>query len=414
MDLSMYDSLRALIETPKEHYINQMQALVDDRWENSTQTSFEVQIQKDIGSEVYVDVEVSVDASIDMGTGYKKGDDFKVFSHRDITTETPVGLMYKFANNYWITTNTNNLASPVSSYEVRRCNNVLRWIDPYNGFLHEVPCVLDYELSSPQPLKDKDVITANGHILVTVQGNELTGTITKNQRFIFNGQPFKVVGIQNLLNDDINTYESNLFYIDMFLDMEQEEDDLVKDIANRTEYNYTITIDPPISKQVAGFKGQLSATVRLNGQIVDRTIVWEGNSFITIDSEGNYTLSEMRGKTATIKAYIKGNPDLYDTVDIQIVSAVENNYSIVVYPELKEVRSKIPVTFEVSLYNNGIKQDNIVDYQTDGSNVGNYTLIREDNIFTLSTLLPSTTPLKITFFVGDTSKTLDVLLKPFF
>ena len=414
MDLSMYDSLRALIETPKEHYINQMQALVDDRWENSTQTSFEVQIQKDIGSEIYVDVEVSVDASIDMGTGYKKGDDFKVFSHRDITTETPVGLMYKFANNYWITTNTNNLAGPVGSYEVRRCNNVLRWIDPYNGFLHEVPCVLDYELSSPQPLKDKDVITANGHILVTVQGNELTGTITKNQRFIFNGQPFKVVGIQNLLNDDINTYESNLFYIDMFLDMEQEEDDLVKDIANRTEYNYTITIDPPISKQVAGFKGQLSATVRLNGQIVDRTIVWEGNSFITIDSEGNYTLSEMRGKTATIKAYIKGNPDLYDTVDIQIVSAVENNYSIVVYPELKEVRSKIPVTFEVSLYNNGVKQDDIVDYKTDGSNAVNYTLAREDNIFTLSTLLPSTTPLKITFFVGDTSKTLDVLLKPFF
>ena len=122
----------------------------------------------------------------------------------------------------------------------------------------------------------------------------------------------------------------------------------------------------------------------------------------------------MRGKTATIKAYIKGNPDLYDTVDIQIVSVVENNYSIVVYPELKEVRSKIPVTFEVSLYNNGVKQDNIVDYQTDGSNVGNYTLAREDNIFTLSTLLPSTTPLKITFFVGDTSKTLDVLLKPFF
>lgn len=414
MDLSMYDSLRALIETPKEHYINQMQALVDDRWENSTQTSFEVQMQKDIGSDVYVDVEVSVDASIDAGTGYKKGDDFKIFSHRDIRLETPTGLMYKFANNYWITTNTNNLASPVGSYEVRRCNNVLRWINPYNGFLNEVPCVLDYELSSPQPLKDKDVITANGHILVTVQGNELTGTITKNQRFVFNGQPFKVVGIQNLLNDDINTYESNLFYIDMFLDMEQEEDDLVKDIANKTEYNYSITIDPPISKQVTGFKGQLSATVRLNGKVVDRAIVWEGNDFIIIDSEGNYTLSEMRGKTATIKAYIRGNPDLYDTVDIQIVSAIENNYSIVVYPELKEVRSKIPVTFEVSLYNNGVKQDDVVEFKTDGSNVGNYTLTREDNIFTMSTLIPSTTPLGITFSVGDTSKTLDVLLKPFF
>lgn len=414
MDLSMYDSLRALIETPKEHYINQMQALVDDRWENSTQTSFDVQIQKNIGSDAYIDVEISIDAAIDMGTGYKKGDDFKVFSHRDITTETPIGLMYKFANNYWITINTNNLASPVSSFEVRRCNNTLRWVNPYNGFINEVPCALDYELSSPQPLKDKDVITANGHVLVTVQGNELTKTITKNQRFIFNGQPFKVVGIQSLLNDDVDVYESNLFYIDMFLDMEQEEDDLVNNIANKTEYNYSITIDPPISKQVTGFKGQLSATVRLNGKVVDRTIVWEGNDFITIDSEGNYTLSEMRGKTATIKAYIKGNPNLYDTVNIQIVSAIENNYNIVVYPELKEVRSKIPVTFEVSLYNNGVKQDDIVEFKTDNSNVGNYTLTREDNIFTLSTLVPSTTPLGITFSVGDVSKTLDVLLKPFF
>ena len=163
-----------------------------------------------------------------------------------------------------------------------------------------------------------------------------------------------------------------------------------------------------------GFKGQLSATVRLNGKVVDRTIVWEGNDFITIDSEGNYTLSEMRGKTATIKAYIKGNPNLYDTVNIQIVSAIENNYNIVVYPEIKEVRSKIPVTFEVSLYNNGVKQDDIVEFKTDNSNVGNYTLTREDNVFTLSTLVPSTTPLGITFSVGDVSKTLDVLLKPFF
>ena len=111
--------------------------------------------------------------------------------------------------------NTNGFESPTNSVEVRRCNNIMKWVDTTNGNVNEEWCAIDYELSSPQPLKDKDIVVANGHIFVIVQGNERTRSIRKNQRFIFNGQPYKLVGYQTLLNNNDLTTHSTLLYIDM-------------------------------------------------------------------------------------------------------------------------------------------------------------------------------------------------------
>ena len=89
----MYENMRKLVQTPYNAYINQLQALVNDRWENSTQTSSIIYQQSAIGSDVYNQVDISVDTAIDIGTGFKKGDDFKVFSHKDISAVVPLGLL---------------------------------------------------------------------------------------------------------------------------------------------------------------------------------------------------------------------------------------------------------------------------------------------------------------------------------
>ena len=181
MDLPMYEDMRKLITTPYTHYVTQLQALVNNRWENSTQTNFNVWQEAPFGSKEFVPVEVSIDTSIDIGTGFKKGDDFKIFSHRDISHQVPLGTMFKTDTDYWICINTNGYASPTNSCEVRRCNNIMRWINPENGYVYQQWCVIDYELSAPQPLKDKQIVTANGHIFLIVQGNELTRSLRKNQ-----------------------------------------------------------------------------------------------------------------------------------------------------------------------------------------------------------------------------------------
>ena len=183
----MYESILNLSETPHNRYINQLQALINDRWDNSTQTSYPIYQQAEIGSATYELIDVSVDTAIDIGTGFKKGDDFKVFSHKNISTEVPLGLMYKTDRDYWICINTNGFESPTNSIEVRRCNNIMKWVNPQNGCVYEHWCAIDYELSSPQPSKDKDVVVASGHVFVIVQGNSETWSIRKNQRFILQG-----------------------------------------------------------------------------------------------------------------------------------------------------------------------------------------------------------------------------------
>ena len=410
----MYESIRNLSETPHNRYINQLQALINDRWDNSTQTSYPIYQQAEIGSATYELIDVSVDTAIDIGTGFKKGDDFKVFSHKNISTEVPLGLMYKTDRDYWICINTNGFESPTNSIEVRRCNNIMKWVNPQNGCVYEHWCAIDYELSSPQPSKDKDIIVANGHIFVIVQGNEVTRAIRKNQRFIFNGQPYKISAYQTMLNNDVSTKHSTLLYIDMYLDTIQPSDDLVNNIANATDYIYTVEIQPDFSQQVSGFTGQVSATVEFNGEVVDRDIVWSGNEYVTINNNGDYELTGSAGDVAVITATLSGNSNVFATCEIEIVDNVVDTYDVVIEPSFDEVRQKQPMTFTAYLYQNGVRQDDEITWGYSGLTTDYFALSQDGHTFTLSVLKLTNDPLTLTFSAGVATKTIDVMLKPLF
>ena len=410
----MYENIRNLSETPHNRYINQLQALINDRWDNSTQTSYPIYQQAEIGSATYEVVDVSVDTAIDIGTGFKKGDDFKVFSHKDISTEVPLGLMYKTDRDYWICINTNGFESPTNSIEVRRCNNIMKWVNPQNGCVYEHWCAIDYELSSPQPSKDKDVVVASGHVFVIVQGNSETWSIRKNQRFIFNGQPYKVGAYQTMLDNSVNESYSTLLYIDMYLDTIQPTDDLVNGIANATDYTYTIEIQPDVTEQVDGFIGQMSATIELNGEVVDRDVVWSGNEYVEIDASGNYTLSGEVGDIAIITTTLSGNSDVIATCNVEIVESIEDNYEIVIDPSFDEVRQKQPMTFTAYLYQNGVRQDSEITCEYSGLTTDYFALSQDGHTFILSVLKLTNDPLTLTFSSGVTTKTIIVALKPLF
>lgn len=249
MDFPHYVNSRAIRKPPNERYLQQKQAEVDALWENWTQTSFNVLKQKELGSDIFEPCEVSVDLAIDIGTGFKKSDDFKVLSHRKIDTKHDLGMLYQFSDNYWITINDGDIASPTSTIEVRRCNNSLKWMDKIgDGTVLVEPCAIEYEISSPFPQKDKDVIVANGHAVIICQNNEHTATIEKNDRFIFNSQPFKVAAINNVLLDDYS-HINGLMYIDAYLDMIEDDDNLELGIANYFEVHEPEP-DPPLPEEI--------------------------------------------------------------------------------------------------------------------------------------------------------------------
>ena len=429
MDFPMYDNARKLVKKPHDAYLSQLQALINERWENSTQTIFSVYQQADIGSDEWIEQPISIDTAIDIGTGFKKGDDFKVFSHKNISADMKLGIMFRTEEDYWICTNTNGYASPTNSCEVRRCNNVMKWVDPETGFVNQQWCAIDYELSSPRPSKDKDIVVADGHIFVLVQGNDLTRSIPKNQRFIFNGLAFKVSAYQTLLNKDDVTFHSNLLYIDMYADPLQPSDDIVNGIANATDYQYNIELQPDITEQIDGFTGQILSTVTCNGEVVDREIDWTGNDFVTVNEDGSYTLNgtippsndgeddegdEPVEKIAVITATLKGNPNVTASCSIKIVDEIEDTVDIIIDPLFSEVRQSLPQSFNVYLYKNGVQQDDAITCTTSGLTNNYFTLTQDGHDFVLTVKDISPTPLTLMFTVDEYSETIDVLLKPFF
>lgn len=400
--------------TPNQKYFDDIQAFSNSIWDNSTQTGFEVKQQQGIGSSQYVVWEISVDMMLDLATGLKKSDDWKVFSYRDFGSDIVIGIMYTYANNYWLAVNTDELGGAVKSVEVRRCNNALKWVDKTNGYIHNVPCVIDYTVQKTQPLKDKDINTANGHIVVWCQGNSETLSLVKNDRFLFNGEPYKLVGYNNMLQNNIVDENTTILYLDMYLDTLQPYDDEQNNIANVNQWIYEIIANTTVSKQIKGFQGKANATVTLNDDIVERNVVWSCNDYATVDVNGNYTLTGDVGDIARISAKIAGNNVLVSNIDIEIVESVEDIFELLIEPLYTEARLKQPVSFSVNLYKNGTIQSDVVNYTVSGLDNSYYAISRNINEFTLTALKFSSTPLTLTFVSGSVTKSINIVLKSLF
>lgn len=392
-----------LAQNPHDTYMGLEQASINDQWDNTTQviTVFE---QDKVGSEQFHSIEVRVDTAIDMGTSYKQDDDFKLFAFRDLQHTVAKGLMYKYDNDFWITINTSELGTVTKDIHVRRCNNVMRWVDRTNGFINEIPCAIEYVLESPKEQKDKDVKVANGHISVICQGNEVTRNIPKNTRFIFNKEAYRFLAYQKMLNEDtFDDSTADLLYLDMYLDMIEPEDDVANNIANAGAYVYEIEVEQSMSEQVKGGTVQLFPNVTLNGKTVEREVVYEicecgcDHSYCTVDENGLVTITGEVGKQAQLIISLKGNPQVNQLVVIDIVESISDNNELIVSPIYNKCRVKSSITFNVDLYTNGIKQDNVIGYTATGVPSNYYTLVRNGNTFTLSALKVSTTPLVLTF-----------------
>lgn len=389
-------------------YRGLLQATINEQWDNTTQV-IKVEEQCGIGCSNYNSLEVRVDSAIDMGTSFKQDDDFKIFAFKDIDHKAKKGLLYQYDDDYWITINTSELGSVTSDITVRRCNNTMRWVNKENGSLYEYPCVIEYVLESPQQLKDKDVVTANGHITVICQGDNVTRYLDKNIRFIFNRQPYKLIAYQNMLNEGIkDNMASNLLYLDMYLDMIEPDDDIENNIANKGLYNYNISLQCSIQSQAQGFKGKVTPTVILNGEFVQRDVEYCGNKNVEVDSMGNFTLVGEVGSKAIIYANIKGNKDLKAKVEIDIVEGATDVYEVIVTPEFNSLKVNKSKEFIVSLYKNGEQQDALIDYKTNGLSNEFFRLTRNNNTFTLFALKISKSPLTITFFTNGVEKAINV------
>ena len=335
---------------PNEGYRELQQAVQDDQWEN-TSARFTILEQDGIGSSVYNEVEAWLNYVVGQGsTGMKNGEDFVQLAFRSIEHPRIRGRYYKFDNNIWLTYFTDEHDSLSRTVAVRRCNNARRWINPDNGAVETVPCVVDYDMSSPAIQVTQSILTPNNHAVVMIQGNDLTNAQLKtNMRFILGGRPFKLYGYQNSLLEDLTATESTLLYLDLYLDEIQANDDLARSIAFNGHFNYTIVPNQLSIEATPNSIGKLTANVLLNGASVIRPVTWESSNpdVIQIDNNGDYIITGSVDATASISVWIDGNPTNVVNIPVSVVGALDDTLDIYITPMIDRIRQHETIAFEV-------------------------------------------------------------------
>ena len=348
--------------SPNDYYRGLAQAFMNASWENTAaktpENGGEIFEQDEIGSKDYHKIDAWVKTTIgDVTSGLRNPGDFLKVYFRDIEHIVPRGLYYKFFNSWWICNDFGHFSGIAQDCGLRRCNNALKIIDPENGSVFGVPCVVDYDMSSPSNQVSRYIITPNNHATVMVQGNDDTLRLFKtNTRYILGGRAFKLYAYQNALNLNLDTNYDTLLYLDLYLDELHDGDDLVNGVAYNGDYNYQVNINSKPMTLPSGRTGTVTADVALNGAEVNKTIVWNTSNaeVLTIDQNGKYTVVGADGQTADIIATLSGNEDVKDSVTIT-VGAQSVNPKIYLDPAFDKIREYQTIEFDVKVAIGGVE-----------------------------------------------------------
>ena len=404
-------------ESPNDNWRNLQQATITSLFEDTTikRTILEEKVPF---NQEYQEIEAWVGTVTDSTTNTEKdSNDYRSLYFEDCTHDVGRGLYYQYDNNYWLVYDSSTDLESISNVKIRRCNNRLKWIDKNSGELLDYPCIIEYTLSATQPNVTADITTIGGRVSIIVQGNEKTRKIKKNTRFIFGEQAYKFNNWNNYMMSDYDAKTATLLFMDFTVDNVQPTDDLENGIADSTEYKYMVKILEEDFSQIKGFTGKLNAIVILNGQEVERNIIWksEDENIISVDNEGNYTLLGENGQSCKIYACIE-NSNVCSFITIEIEEEIIEKSDIVIDPLITEIPHLQVEVINANLYKNGVRQDDKVECIPSGLDNSYYYLVdMGNNQFKIANnKISKDVPLTLTFRCGDYEESIDIKLTPLF
>ena len=344
---------------PDEYYREMQQAFYDSQWDNSSAVK-EIEEQDFIGSKTFHKIEAWINKVIGTTTTFaKNGEDYRQLIFKNIDKKNIRGVYYKFYDNVWIGDFQNPSEGLVSDTTVRRCNNALRMIDPDNGSIFSIPCVIDYDMTSPSQQTSSYIITPNNHAIVYVQANEDTLRLFKlNTRFMLNGRPFKLLAYQNALYQDINMPEPTVLYLDLYLDEIHAQDNIEKQLAYNGDWNYQLVTSYEILNVLENEEGKIDISVLLNDSPIEgKNIKYKSlnPNIVQIDKDGNYNVVGKIGEATTIIAWLDGNKEVNIQIQFNIQESVQNDPIVIIEPYYEKIRQYETIELEVKVkYGNEI------------------------------------------------------------
>lgn len=397
MGLKYYQALKKMkAQNPKQSYYEDYEAITDLTFDNAPNIAYnEIEYEQNYGEEDFVFAEkIRTDVILDYNTGIILSDDYKTFYFPpNFPIEPYYGMKFRWKGSYWLVINTSNYNSMVTSAEVRRCNNVLRFYDKDGKRVTE-PCIMDYTLRFANNKITFDITIGNGEQKIWCQRNKRTETIRPNDRFLF-GTPnqrvsFRVYagGTKNYLNgitEDDNSPTLTEFYINHY-EVNPLFDDLEDGFANAYFNEITIDIDGSFDKLSINTECELNALVYKANKQIDANIVWTSEDENIISVVDNKLLAKQIGSTI-IKASLENDDRIFSQIEISVVdNIIDDVYEIILEPGDTDVLQNTQKQYFVSLYKNGIKQDTniVIRNVTEEVPTKNYEIIGgQDNTFTI-------------------------------
>lgn len=94
----------------------------------------------------------------------------------------------------------------------------------------------------------------------------------------------------------------------------------------------------------------LESQVLLNGEEVERDILWYSTNWriVNINKKGEYTVLSSFGE-CQIVGYLKGNKEVYDSINIKIVDEENVTPKLIVQPAFNQVRQFESIQFKIEV-----------------------------------------------------------------
>ena len=396
MALKYYNSSQPnRVINPTKAFYNDYAAICEQTFSNAPNVVYnEIQYEEHYGKRDFKPIPmVRVDPVVSYNTGIQIGNDFKVFVFTpDFPVEPYYGMKFKWGQNYYLVVNVDGGAGLVTTAEVRRCNNTLRFFDENGNKIYE-PCILDQVLRFTNNNDTMTIVTGKAEQYIWCQRNSRTRTIKPNDRFLF-GVPEQRIGFRVYAGGFGNSYNTTTacddspsitqFYVEEY-EMNYQLDDIVNGFANVDRFEYSLDISENNSFYELNTITKLNATVYKGKDKVRKKVIWQSlNEDIATIENGNKIKANSPG-TVTLCATMVGNKKVYGTIDITILSkdSDEAKYDILVSPDIDYVLEGETLAINVALYKNNIKQDDIVEIKDVSLDVPreNYKLTFERNTF---------------------------------
>ncbi|TKH45731.1 hypothetical protein C1I60_04535 [Paenibacillus terrae] len=186
----------------------------------------------------------------------------------------------------------------------------------------------------------KVISMPEGNILVRLQDNADTPNIALNQRFYMTHQPFKIVGIDRIMN--------GIIQLSCILDsINTANDDVEHNIADRWKYEITHTYalhihQGTLAHVLLNETLSLKVTATDNGdEIANPLITYTSSdpSVISVDQQGQ--IMGIALGQASITAKLTYHPTVLSTIEMRVIEAGTHIYSIAIVgnPMLKTGQS---------------------------------------------------------------------------